>query len=112
MFLVRTSRTSLKLADTSVSFPCKRKTTFLLCSPSWSTPGLEGWRLRERVWSWDICPLRAERSCFIMNVSSLISTGRSSKRVFRFATVIDVNITCFFFLSLDVRYQHTLRQLF
>ena len=34
MFLVRTSRTSLKLTDTSASRPCSRTTTFLLCSPS------------------------------------------------------------------------------
>lgn len=85
MFWVRSSRTSLKFADTSVSFPCSKNTTFLACSVCWvdvdaDVPGrVSCWRLEMEV-------LRAERSCLIMYVSSLISRGRSSKRVLRFAT--------------------------
>jgi len=84
IFFVRTSRTSLKLADTSVSFPCRRKTTFLLCSPSWSALGCCA---LESDWREEICWFRDERSCLMMDVNSLISTGRSSKRVFLLATV-------------------------
>ena len=83
IFLVRTSRTSLKLADTSVSFPCSMKTTFLLCSPSWSAFGCCA---RDKLCREEICWLRPERSCLMMKVNSLISTGRSSNSVFRLAT--------------------------
>lgn len=34
IFLVRTSKTSLKFAPTSASFPCNMTTTLSLCSPS------------------------------------------------------------------------------
>jgi hypothetical protein len=83
MLLVRTSSTSLKFAETSVSLPCSRKTTFLLCSPSWSALGC---CCRLRVWREDICEFREERSRLMMYVSSLISRGRSSKSVLRLAT--------------------------
>lgn len=84
MFLVLTSRTSLKFMETSVSLPCNKKTTFLLCSPSWSALGFCA---LVKVWSDDICWFRDERSCLIMKVSSFISTGRSSNNVFRLATI-------------------------
>lgn len=84
IFFVRTSRTSLKFADTSVSFPWRRKTTFLLCSPSWSAFGCCA---RERLCNDEICWFRDERSCLMIEVNSLISTGRSSKSVFLLATV-------------------------
>lgn len=83
MFFVRTSRTSLKLTDTSVNLPCRRKTTFLLCSPSWSAFGCCE---RESCCREEICWFRAERSCLMIEVSSLISTGLSSNSVFLFAT--------------------------
>lgn len=86
MFFVRTSRTSLKFADTSVSLPWRRKTTFLLCSPSWSAPLFEGCKDLERDWREEICWFKLDKSCLIIKVNSLISTGRSSNSVFRFAT--------------------------
>lgn len=83
MFFVRTSSTSLKFEETSVSFPCRRKTTFLLCSPSWFCLGF--WVL-VKLCRELICWFRDERSCLIMKVNSLISKGLSSNSVFRFAT--------------------------
>jgi len=67
-----------------VSFPWSRNTTFLLCSPSWSAFGCCA---RERVWRDPICWFKDERSCLIIEVNSLISTGRSSNSVFLLATV-------------------------
>jgi len=85
IFLVRTSRTSLKVEETEVSFPCSRKTTFLVCSPSWLADVELGFKARERVCNWEIWELSEERSCLMMNVNSLISMGRSSKSVLRLA---------------------------
>ena len=71
MFLVRTSRTSLKFTPTSASFPWRSTTTFLLCSPSCSVPlppaavpdegRLDFWRVCKE----EICWFREARSCFI-----------------------------------------------
>jgi hypothetical protein len=74
----------LKFTETSVNFPCSKNTTFLLCSPSWSALGCCA---RVKVCKEPICWFREERSCLMMDVSSLISTGLSSKSVFRLATV-------------------------
>ena len=85
MFFVRSSRTSLKLSETLLSLPCSRYTTFLLCSPSWSAFGC---CCLTRPCSEDICWFSDDRSCLMMNVSSLISTGLSSNSVLRRATVV------------------------
>ena len=65
MFCVRSSRTSLKLADTSVSFPCSKNTTFLACSVccvdvAAEVPG------RASCCKEEMDVLRADRSCFMM----------------------------------------------
>ncbi len=107
IFFVLTSKTSLKLTPTSASLPCRSTTTyktadqrrhtrvttmailtFLLCSPSCSAAPRDecGFCDFEIDCKKDICALRDARSCLITKVSSLISLGRSSNRVFLLAT--------------------------
>lgn len=89
-FLLRTSRTSLKLIPRSSIPTFSKPTTFALCCPTWSALEL-GCCARDSVcrdWSW---AFRAAQSCLITKVNWLISTGLSSKSVFRFATVIKIS---------------------
>lgn len=87
MFLVRTSRVSLKFAATSATLFCSSRTTFLLCWPSWSWDlGCEECCCEVRDWRPDIWVFRRARSCLMTKVSSLISTGRSSNMAFFLAT--------------------------
>jgi len=89
MFCVRTSSTSLNVMLVSASLFCKSMTTLLLCSSTcFSSAVLEPpWALRclTSAWSVAICLLILAMSCLMTKVSSLISTGRSSKSVLRLA---------------------------
>lgn len=83
---VRISRISWKFVVAPASFVWSKVTTFPRCSSAFSVPFPPRCALLNVCRS-DSCLLMAAMSCLMMYVSSLISTGRSSKSVFLRATV-------------------------
>ena len=95
---VRSSKTSLKPIPIFANRLCKSMTTFVLCSSTTAPPTFDALppSFCERTYdcSEAICVLSEAISWRMIYVSSEISIGRSSKSVFRLATVGERSFLC------------------